>query len=141
MTAVIKKAGYEAIWATVRKLVSFTREDLCVELGKEFGNRVNEHTVKSYLQRLTLAGHLSSTDEPIGNGTAVRHHYTLIKDTGVVAPRLNDDGQPNERGGRGGGGRGGGGSRGGGRSGGRGNRWRDTVSVKRTERRWGAVAR
>lgn len=94
MADVIKKAGYEAIWAAVRKLGSFTRDDLCVELGKEFGNRVNEHTVKSYLQRLTRAGRLSVKEESIGNGTARIHHYTLIKDTGVVAPRLNDAGQP-----------------------------------------------
>ena len=96
MADVIKKAGYEAIWAAVRKLGSFTRDDLCVELGKEFGNRVNEHTVKSYLQRLTRAGHLSVKEESIGNGTARIHHYTLIKDTGVVAqagPLLNDAGE------------------------------------------------
>lgn len=92
------KAGYESFWGAIRSLKVFTHQDVMCEIGKEFGDRVNGDTLKSYIQRLCRGGYVvASGYVPTARGTRYRQ-YTLVNDTGVRAPRLRSDGTPSKNG-------------------------------------------
>jgi hypothetical protein len=80
----------DAIWRAIRELEAFTCEQLICHVSKDVA--VNDHTVKSYLDRLVNADYLSIKKVPKHRGVCVEATYTLIKNTGVETPRLRKDG-------------------------------------------------
>lgn len=74
----------DAVWTAIRKLRRFTVLDL------EAPTRINTATLKSYLQGLTAAGYLTRED----TGFAKPSTWTLVRDVGVEAPRVNRKGRP-----------------------------------------------
>lgn len=88
-------SSQEVIWATVRKLKQFTSADLICHIGNK--HPVNDETVKSYLSRLLKGDYLAAEKGAYKGGCCV-YRYTLVKDTGIDAPRLTKDGKPSTQG-------------------------------------------
>lgn len=86
----------DAIWQAIRALESFTLKDLICHVDRHL--KVNDLTVKSYVQRLERGGYLNSTVIGQRAGCRQEHAYTLIRNTGVETPRLRQDGKPSEQG-------------------------------------------
>lgn len=87
------KSGQDVIWIAVRELKEFTRDDVTMWIHRNKYESINDSTVRSYLNRLLKGGHLevSSTEEK--SKCATLYTYTLVKDCGLVAPRLNKKGE------------------------------------------------
>lgn len=86
----LARPGREAIWAAIRTTgrrtgMPFTAAEIARETG------ANDKTVRDYLKGLTAAGHLQ-TDPMVAEGLPAR--WILVRDTGVEAPRVRDDGSP-----------------------------------------------
>lgn len=77
----------DAIWRAVREMVTFTPSQLVSKINKRL--EVNDHTVKSYIERLLNANYLSVEK---GANICLESTYTLIKNTGTETPRLRKDG-------------------------------------------------
>jgi predicted AAA+ superfamily ATPase len=80
----------ERVWAAIRALRDFTLSDL------ELRSKVNEDTVRSYLECLVAGGYVKCVEQ---GGTRkgseyVPSRYTLLRDCGIHAPRLQPNGQP-----------------------------------------------
>lgn len=82
----------DAVWKGVRALGSFTHEELTVWLFNHLCDSINDATVKSYLERLVRGGYLAVEAEAVRNNMR-KHHYSLIKNTGVETPRLSKKGK------------------------------------------------
>ncbi len=86
----IQGRGQDAIWIGIRTLACFTTAELSGWLSKS-AKDVHAVTVSSYLKRLQLGGYLT-VEKAKQKGQP--DTWTLIKNTGVEAPRLNKDGKP-----------------------------------------------
>jgi len=86
----------DAIWQTIREMECFTIKDLICRVDQRL--KVNDLTVKSYVQRLERGGYLDRIDVGQRAGARQEHAYTLIRNTGVEAPRLRRDGTPTAQG-------------------------------------------
>lgn len=95
---------YETIWIAIRQMREFTTASLCSRLVRNKVRGVNDDTIKSYLERLTLGGYIradvidSEETGPRVRGCARAFRYTLINDVGVEAPRLTAEGKPSHQG-------------------------------------------
>lgn len=86
--------GRDAVWAAIRRLRRFTVGDVQAE------TRQPTATITSYLQGLQAAGYVSReaayrhrrTER--GGMRFIAPQYELVKDVGVVAPRVTRKGQP-----------------------------------------------
>lgn len=82
LTATGKQGKRDLVWAQIRlKRHSFCVNDLYFAL-----KIVSKDTIRSYLNALVAADYLA----PVTNEAPF--HFTLIKDCGVDAPRIRDDG-------------------------------------------------
>ena len=86
----------DIMWATMRRMKVFMRKDLTCQINRT--HRVNDDTVKSYLQRLRKGGYLQVIKTTGQRGARREFHYQLVKDTGIDAPRLAKDGTPTQQG-------------------------------------------
>lgn len=77
----------DAIWAVLRQLRSATIGDI------HAATRASRDTVREYLSCLSAAGYVTKVVVP-GRGCARTHHYNLINDPGIDAPRVRRDGTP-----------------------------------------------
>lgn len=90
----------EAIWYLIRKLRTFDVADIEIAAMNHAGQGrtgFNTSTVRSYLQRLTRGGYLQQETKLV-RGTQKKTTWTLIRDQGVEAPRLDRDGNPSKQG-------------------------------------------
>lgn len=90
----------EAIWRLVRELKVFDVGDIETAARKYFGgggSHLSDTTIRSYLQRLTRGCYLTQ-ETVLVKGNQKQTTWTLIKDQGAEAPRLNKDGQPSKQG-------------------------------------------
>ena len=86
----------DVMWAAIRKLGTFTRNDLICHINKT--HRVNDYTVKSYIKRLIKGHYLAVKTISKARGCQREHTYELVKDVGLDAPRLCKDGSPSQQG-------------------------------------------
>lgn len=87
-----------ALWAAVRKLKRFTRQDLLRHLEIDRDSM----TLSLFLKRLLAGGYIVEVRKPKVGGTCkgAGGIYVLVKDVGIQCPRLDDNGAirpPNER--------------------------------------------
>lgn len=73
----------DRIWAAIRALMHFTRDEVCRRA------KVEESTVDTYLRGLVAARYVRVTR--IGTCAG---QYVLARDVGVTAPRVTRDGKP-----------------------------------------------
>ena len=85
----------EIVWAAIRELKTFTASDLIAFVARQ--RKVNDGTIKSYLARLAKGGYFDIEHTAI-RAACHTNRYTLIKDTGVDAPRLTKHGKPSTQG-------------------------------------------
>jgi len=80
--------GRDVIWSAIRKLrTGFSIMDI------ERTTRINESTIRTYVQGLTKAGYLERLNaEPVG-GRYPRAAWNLIRDVGIDAPRVTRTGK------------------------------------------------
>lgn len=80
------------LWAEIRRRRRFQVDDLQLP-----GRGMRRDSVQVYLRSLERGGYLTSEpvpeDKPVGSRQP-RRLYTLVRDTGVEAPRLKPDGTP-----------------------------------------------
>lgn len=81
----------DIVWAAVRALKEFTHESLVLHLDKQ--HRVVDTTIRSYVESLYKGGFIDITHTENLNGSCRIHHYQLVKDVGIEAPRLTRDGK------------------------------------------------
>jgi hypothetical protein len=90
LAAAPRPQGRDAIWSAIRTCRKFTVLDL------EHHCRANVGTIKTYLEGLTNAGYLRITRQrsrdALGHWT--EGMWELIRDVGVVAPRVTRAGAP-----------------------------------------------
>lgn len=84
--------GYEAAWAAIRELKTFTNNDLVIFIAKKKCWSVNDNTVKDYVYRLKNGGYLEVSNIDQKGGVSRLYTYTLVRDVGINAPRLQRDG-------------------------------------------------
>lgn len=77
-----------ALWAAIRKLVTFTARDVRLE------TRCSRWQVEDYLLGLTAAGIVARDLEPMHHASTSGYRYTLVKDLGIEPPRVRRDGTP-----------------------------------------------
>lgn len=79
--------GRQTMWEAMRKLRRFTISEL------ETSTRLKEGALRSYVEALTKAGYLQR-ERPTErvNGAFPRATWSLVRDTGVEAPRVRKDG-------------------------------------------------
>ncbi len=77
----------QGVWVAIRKLRTFTCRDIYVLTGHETSS------IRSYLDRLAEHGYLEK--KTIGK-IAEPNVYTLVRDVGQLAPRIDKDGKPME---------------------------------------------
>lgn len=90
----------EAIWRFVRELKVFKDGDIETAARKYFGGGgtgLSAKTVRSYLERLARGGYLTK-ETVFVQGNQRKVTWSLVKDQGAEAPRLNKDGQPRKQG-------------------------------------------
>lgn len=80
--------GRDVIWATIRKLRTFTR------LTLQHETRINLGTIASYVQGLLAAGYITETKTKGKRGGTGEAQYELARDVGVEAPRVYANGKP-----------------------------------------------
>jgi hypothetical protein len=76
----------DAIWATIRELVTFTVRDIWLH------TRLSKSTIQDYLQGLARAGYLTITGTRPADFGSKATIYTLTRDVGIDAPRVRRDG-------------------------------------------------
>lgn len=81
--------GRRGVWAAIREMGTFTRQDLRMAVP-----HVRQHVVHEYLAALIRSGRVAAGPMVPGwsRGDGKVRRYTLIRDTGVDAPRLRKDG-------------------------------------------------
>ena len=90
------KNATDVMWATMRKLKTFTSKDLLGAVNKTIP--VKDRTVKLYVDRL-LKGHYLMVKASINESGYRREHvYELINDVGIDTPQLTMDGTPSPQG-------------------------------------------
>lgn len=82
----VARKNRKLIWKEIRELKTFTSKDI------EQRTKVLSGTIFSYLKALEKAGILH-TELQNGKGGLRRNIYTLIKDTGAMAPVVSKDGR------------------------------------------------
>lgn len=82
----------DTVWAAVRKLKSFTARNVIRDIDKT--HKVNEETVRDYLSRLCKGKFIEVEHTELYNNNIKIHHYELINDIGIDAPRLTKEGKP-----------------------------------------------
>jgi hypothetical protein len=87
-TAAIGRTPRERIWTAIRHLKKFELLALEVQVARS-GPIVNTHTVRGYLWALIAGGYVARS---------ARNEFTLVKNTGVDAPQINQKGQHNTAG-------------------------------------------
>jgi len=90
------KSTTDVMWATIRKLKTFSSKALLSEINRTLP--VKDRTVKLYVDRL-LKGHYL-TVKAVANVSGCRreHVYELINDVGIDTPQLTMDGTPSPQG-------------------------------------------
>lgn len=92
----------EAVWIAIRQLRVFDKVSLYKRMARSGVVGVHEDTIKAYLKRLEKGGYLTTEIIPGETsglyGAAKIYQYTLIRDVGVEAPRLNPSGNPTMQG-------------------------------------------
>ena len=87
VAASVRPQGRQVIWQAIRRLRSFT----LLQLERETGIRYA--TLMSYLIGLHKAGIIEEARQPkTPSGDYVQSIWTLVRDTGVDAPRVRRDG-------------------------------------------------
>lgn len=84
-----RSTGRDALWATMRRMREFSRQDLVKVTDQPF------ETVKDYVRGLLRAGIVEATGELQHDGFSNRSQravYRLVNDCGVDAPRVRRDG-------------------------------------------------
>ena len=76
--------GREPVWSAIRKLRNFTLTELWDAVERE----INRDTIKSYLRGLVAGGYVETSKAPPGRAK----FYALVRDVGVEAPRVRQDG-------------------------------------------------
>ena len=91
----------DRIWAVVRKLRIFGFAMLCDQIIHDAPEqaetrRINETTIQTYLQQLVRGGFVTvaHAEHKARNSVISIATYSLAKDVGIEAPRLNAKGQP-----------------------------------------------
>lgn len=81
--------GRRGVWAAIRELGTFTKPQLRLA-----AQHVNQHVVEVYLKALIRNGRIraGAMVPACGAGNRKYRQYTLIRDTGVDAPRLRSNG-------------------------------------------------
>ena len=88
-------SSQEIVWAAIRELKTFTASDLISFVARK--REVNDGTIKSYLARLAEGGYFDIEHTAI-RAACRTYRYTLVRDTGVDAPRLTRHGTPSTQG-------------------------------------------
>lgn len=81
-----KSYGRQAMWETMRAKRSFTYADL---------HQWDNDTVRDYVRRLVAGGYLTADRS---GGQFRRVVFTLVRDVGLEAPKLQKDGAPSHQG-------------------------------------------
>ncbi|CCU70896.1 hypothetical protein [Thalassolituus oleivorans] len=82
-------SSQDVIWQAIRELKTFTTTDLICHIAGTKYTGINDHTVKSYVQRLMRGHYLTVIDSTRVRGHCVVNTYQLRKDPGIHAPRLD----------------------------------------------------
>jgi hypothetical protein len=90
MVAARHPEGRDVIWAAIRQLGTFTALDV------EDATRIHPDTVKTYARALERGGYLERVPAPgrDGQGRYARATWRLVRDVGIEAPRVQNDGRP-----------------------------------------------
>lgn len=90
LAASARPQGRDAIWVAIRKCRKFT----VLELEHEC--RANLGTIKTYLDGLTAAGYLRVAQQGYRDekGQYTQATWVLVRDVGVIAPRVTRTGAP-----------------------------------------------
>lgn len=85
--------GRDVVWSAIRKLRR------CTVLDLEHATRIDEQTIRSYVQGLKAAGYLTVSeparkDHKYGVLNSSSEVLTLARDVGVEAPRVTRAGKP-----------------------------------------------
>lgn len=91
-----QSTGFRAIWEAIRVQREFTAQSLWLAVAKRRGGNI--YTIRSYIQRLVKGGFVEQIATTNQRGAVSVKHFRLIRDCGVDAPRLTEDGKPSRAG-------------------------------------------